>query len=250
MKLNEGMLKLLNLTSKFNSTLNLNNFINIRVPGNKLAELMGWEDGEGINSIGDLRDAVEDTGALVATGANIVNCAFTMNNVDGWSNLLGSMAMGVTSVIVQITDEIWNAIACQINLAAQQVINTFTNIVSALHSVVISCVAIWEAIKGLDDWVNKVEWNLDLELAKENCADMYAAIGGCLLNKFLGPYLDEFKEKALKEINEAGREFNDILYNELSDANTFAAYSEHEAFLLKKSSLQIKGLTRQNLLGV
>ena len=249
MKLNDGMQKLMSLTSKFNSMLNLNNLINVNIPGNKLTELMGWEDGEGINSLSDILDTLNDSAGLVATGANIINCAFTMGK-DGYANLLGSMAMGVTSVIAQITDEIWNAIACQINQAVQQVINTFTNIVSAIHSLVTNVLLIWEALKGLKDWLGEIDIDIDLALAEQNCADMFAAIGGCLLNKFLGPYLDEFKEKALETINETGQTFNDILYNELQDANTFAAYAEHEAFLLEKSKLQIKGLTRQNLLGV
>jgi hypothetical protein len=52
------------------------------------------------------------------------------------------------------------------------------------------------------------------------------------LNKFVGSYLDEFREKALNEINKGGNKLNDMLYDELSDARTFAAYANHEAFLL------------------
>ena len=89
--------------------------------------------------------------------------------------------------------------------------------------------------------------DIDFELSEKNCKDMYAAIAGCLLNKYLGPYLDEFKEKALNAINKAGNAFNDMLYEELSDARTFAAYAEQEAFLLEKAKIQIKGLTKDNL---
>lgn len=251
MSLNSSMQKVIDFTSKLNSYLDLNNLIDVKVPGGKLAEMVGWEEGEGIQSVGDLVRAVEDVGGLVATGANLVRCGYTIASSDQYKNFLGSMAMGVTNVIVQITDEIWNAVAAQINQAVMQVVGTITNIITALNNLWTSIELLWEGLKKCwDDWMRDIDFNIGLELDAKNCADMYAAIGGCLLNKFLGPYLDEFKEKALKEINEAGKSFNDLLYEEMADANAFAAYANHEAFLLNKAELQIKGLTRENLLGV
>ena len=251
MSLNSSMQKVIDFTSKLNSYLDLNNLIDVKVPGGKLAEMVGWEEGEGIQSVGDLVRAVEDVGGLVATGANLVRCGYTIASSDQYKNFLGSMAMGVTNVIVQITDEIWNAVAAQINQAVMQVVGTITNIITALNNLWTSIELLWEGLKKCwDDWMRDIDFNIGLELDAKNCADMYAAIGGCLLNKFLGSYLDEFKEKALKEINEAGKSFNDLLYEEMADANAFAAYANHEAFLLNKAELQIKGLTRENLLGV
>jgi len=78
---------------------------------------------------------------------------------------------------------------------------------------------------------------------------MYAAIAGCLLNKFLGPYIEEFTDKVVGKINEVGNNFNNALYEGLQDVNTFSSYANQESFLLKKASLQIKGLTKENLLG-
>lgn len=251
MSLNSSMQKIIDFTSKLNGYLDLNNLIDVKVPGGKLAEMVGWEEGEGIQSVGDLVRAVEDVGGLVATGANLVRCGYTIATSDQYKNFLGSMAMGVTNVIVQITDEIWNAVAAQINQAVMQVVGTITNIITALNNLWTSIELLWEGLKKCwDDWMRDIEFNIGLELDAKNCADMYAAIGGCLLNKFLGPYIDEFKEKALKEINETGKSFNDLLYEEMADANAFAAYANHEAFLLNKAELQIKGLTRENLLGV
>jgi hypothetical protein len=77
---------------------------------------------------------------------------------------------------------------------------------------------------------------------------MYAAIAGCLLNKFLGPYIEEFTSKVVGKINEVGNDFNDKLYDELQDANVFASYANREAFLLKKASIQMSGLTKENIL--
>lgn len=244
------MQKIIEITSKVNGFLDLNNFVDVKLPGGKFAEMMGWEEDEGINSISDLTRVVEDVGGLVATGANLVKCGYTIATSDQYKDFLGSMAMGATNVILQITDEIWNAVAAQINQAVMQVVGAITNIITALHNLWTSVELLWDGLKKLwDDWTRELDFNIGLELDAKNCADMYAAIGGCLLNKFLGPYLNEFRDKALKEIEETGKELNDLIYDELADVNTFAAYAQHESFLLKKAELQIKGLTRENLLG-
>ena len=79
---------------------------------------------------------------------------------------------------------------------------------------------------------------------------MYAAIAGCLLNKYLGTYLEDLTSKIVGKINEVGNNFNDALYDSLSDVNTFTSYTKQESFLLKKASIQIKGLTKENLLNI
>lgn len=249
MGLNSSFQKIIEFTQKFSNTLNPDNLINIKIPGDKVSELLGFEEGEGIHSVADLKDAVTDAGALVATGANIIKCGLSMGTSE-WGNFLGQMAMGVTSVIAALTDQIIEIVALQINMAINQVVGVITNIISALHNLWNSMEMIWRSLQNLwDSWIEDIEFNLQLELDEKNCKDMFAAIAGCLLNKFLGPYIDEFKEKTIDAINEVGKDFNDMLYEELSDANTFAAYANHEAFLLKKASLQINGLNRQNLLG-
>lgn len=248
MGINSSMQKIISFTQKFSNSLNLNKLLSVDIPGNPLTSFLGIEDGEGIHSLADLKDAVDETGSLLATGANIIACVGM--GLDGYTGFIGQMAMGATAVILSITDQIIEAVSLQLQMAINQIVNMVTNIVSALHNLVNSMMMIIESIKNvLNSWRDGVEFDLKLELDKKNCKDMYAAIAGCLLNKFLGPYIDEFKEKTLNAINEYGKEFNDLLYDELADANTFAAYANQEAFLLKKASLQINGLSKQNLLG-
>jgi hypothetical protein len=98
------------------------------------------------------------------------------------------------------------------------------------------------------NWTDWADWKFQLNIEKEACMDMYAAIAGCLLNKYLGPYLEEFTDKVVGKINEVGNNFNDALYDSLSDVNTFTSYANQESFLLKKASIQLKGLTKENLL--
>ena len=165
MSLNSSMQKVIDFTSKLNSYLDLNNLIDVKVPGGKLAEMVGWEEGEGIQSVGDLVRAVEDVGGLVATGANLVRCGYTIASSDQYKNFLGSMAMGVTNVIVQITDEIWNAVAAQINQAVMQVVGTITNIITALNNLWTSIELLWEGLKKCwDDWMRDIDFNIGLEL--------------------------------------------------------------------------------------
>lgn len=247
MGLNSSLQKVISYTSKFNSMLNPQTFLNVSVPGANLGKIFGQEDGEGVQTLGDLIGQVEDIGGDIMTGVNLVRCTKYMN----WGNiggLLGSMAMGTASVIMAITDQILDAVAIQLGNAVQQVVGTITAIVDALVNVWTSIELLIDAISDLWDSISfDIDFDIDFELSEKNCKDMYAAIAGCLLNKYLGPYLDEFKEKALNAINKAGNAFNDMLYEELSDARTFAAYAEQEAFLLEKAKIQIKGLTKDNL---
>lgn len=149
-----------------------------------------------------------------------------------------------------VIDEIYDAISYQISNAVNQVVGSILAVVDALGSLVSSIVSLWEAIVDtVSSWADWSNLKLELELQQENCKDMFASIAACLLNKFLGSYLDEFTEKVVGKINEVGSDFNDKLYDELQDANAFASYAKQEAFLLKKASIQIKGLSKENLLG-
>ena len=247
MAVEEELQKIISFTSKFTSGPNFGSMTSFKIPGSNITEMLLGDDGDDleISSLSDVKNIISDVGGTIMTGANIINCAFTMHSVDGWSNFLGSLAMGVTGVIASIADEIWNAIAVQLNMAVQQIINTLFNIVTAIHNLIKSGLLIVQAIKnlfsgdGFSDLWKKLSWP-DF-IAKENCADMFAAIAGCFLNKFLGPYIDEFKEKATSKINELGKSMNDLIYDELADANLYAAYANREAFLLEKMSIQING---------
>lgn len=85
-------------------------------------------------------------------------------------------------------------------------------------------------------------------LNKNECIELYSSIAACLLNKFLGPFVDKFTEKVVGGINDVGEEFNNMLFEELQDVNTLSSYINQEAFLLEKASLQMRGLTKENLL--
>lgn len=245
MSLNSQLQKVISFTSKMNSTLNPQKLINVTLPGVNLGKLFGFEDKEGIQTLGDLVETIEDIGGDIMTGVNLIHCASIMNMND-WSNFLGQMAMGVTSIVASITDTIIEAIAIQINSAVQQVVGAITSVVSALHNLVTSVVLLLEGLSDLWDAISfDVDFDFEFELSEKNCKDMYAAIAGCLLNKFLGNYLDEFKEKALEVINKGGNKFNNFLYAELSDVHTFAAYANQEAFLLEKAKIQIDGLRKE-----
>ena len=91
-----------------------------------------------------------------------------------------------------------------------------------------------DMIKSWTDWSNI---RIDLDIDEENCKDIYAAIAGCMLNKLLGPYIEEFTSKIVGKINEVGNNFNDVLYENLQDANVMASFARQESFLLNKASL-------------
>lgn len=247
MGLNSSLQKVISFTAKINSAINPQNLLNVTVPGSALNKIFGFEEEEGEQTIGELVSQVTNLGGDIMTGANLVRCAFIMDRSD-WGDFLGQMGMGVAGVITSIVDVIFEAVAIQIGNAVQQVVGMITSIVSALHNLWTSIELLWQSLVDLwNSFDVDIISDIDFELHEKNCKDMYAAIAGCLLNKFLGPYLNDFKEKALSSINNVGNKFNDILYEELSDAHTFAAYANQEAFLLKKAQIQIDGLRKDVL---
>lgn len=145
MSLNSEMQKIISFTQKFSDSLNPDNLINFKIPGGRVANLLGYEGGEEITSLSGLLDAVERANGLVATGANIVRCAGIMG-MDGFGGFLGQMAAGSVQVIAAITDEIFQAIAVQIDAAINQVISAITNIISALQNLWTSILLLAESI--------------------------------------------------------------------------------------------------------
>lgn len=251
MGLNSSMQKVLQYTQKINAVLDPNKWLSMRLPGG-VGSIFGRETGEGETSLGEVLDELNTMAGDIMTGANLIRCAYLMskNGAAGWGDFLGALSMGVMGAVTAVADTIMDAIYVQISNAVNQIVNLVSSLLDAIFNVWAAMCQIWDALKDL--WNKKGEWvdfNLDWALAEENCKDMYAAIGACLLNKFLGPYLDEFKEKATNQINKYGAQLNDLIYEEVADVRTFAAYANQEAFLLKKASLQIKGLTRENLIG-
>ena len=210
--------------------------------------VMGIEGDLSFNSVSDLKSSISQIRGGIAQGANMVRCGWELLGPQGLQ-FLGQLIEGVGGAIGSIVDEIMDAIAIQISMAAQQIIGCVTAVINAFLNLVSSILLLTEIIGDMiDSWTDWSGFQFELGLKEAQCKDMYAAIAGCLLNKFLGPYLEEFSSKIVGKINEVGNDFNSKLYDELQDANTFASYANHEAFLVKKASIQLAGLTKESIL--
>lgn len=233
--------KLLNITS--GSQLGTN------IPTNSVMSALGVDGPLGLGSAAEIANTVKEMKEGIANAATMAYCAWNLFSIQGALDFLDRVAMGLDSAIASILDQVIDAVATQISMAAQQVIGAFTSLLDALANLVQSVLLIADSLADLwESWTNWSNWKFQMNLEKEACLDMYASIAGCLLNKYLGPYLEEFTDKVVGKINEVGNNFNNALYDSLSDVNTFSSYANQEAFLLKKASIQIKGLTKENLL--
>lgn len=247
MGLNQSMQKIISYTQKINNALNPDNWLSVKIPGKGLGKIFGREEDEGEVTVAQLMEDLNTLSGDVMTGWNLIRCLDMGKS--GYAGLVAQLGMGVMGAVAAVADEIMDAIYIQISNAVNQIfdvinslIDVFFNLWCTIYQIVQSIV---DFFKSLGDF-GKLQMKAALD--KENCKDMYAAIGACLLNKFLGPYLEEFKEKAVNEINKGGAKLNDLVYEELSDVRTFTAYANQELFLLKKANYQIQGLTKDNLL--
>jgi hypothetical protein len=117
MSLTESLDNIVKYTAKINTYLNPQNLLNVKIPGANLGKLFG-EEGENIATLGDVIEGVERIGGDIMTGVNIVRCAFIMG-ADGYKGFIEQMAMGVTSVIASIADQIIEAVAIQLGNAVR-----------------------------------------------------------------------------------------------------------------------------------
>ena len=241
------------ITSFTNRIVNLTNGsqTGTNLPTNAVTRALGISEELGFGSLEEIKESISEISGTVNKGYTMVRCAVDLFTTGAGLDFLYKLASGIDNAIQSVIDEIFDAVATQVSLAAQQVIGAVTNLIDSLLNLVNSILLIAESLKELyDSWTN---WEIEIkewQYNKEQCADMYASIAACLLNKLLGPYLDKFTEKVTGKINEIGNDFNNKLYDELQDVNTFSSYANQEAFLLKKASIQMKGLTKENLLGV
>lgn len=220
------------------------------IPSSSFTRIMGIEGDLSFGSLSDIKNSIGEIKEGIAQTASIVYCAYTLATSKQGLAFLDQLVTGVAGVIGAITDQIIDAIAVQISNAAQQVIGCVTSVIDALQNLVASVLILAEAIVDMaQSWTHWADLKIELEIEEENCKDMFSSIAACLLNKYLGPYIEEFTDKIVGKINEVGNNFNNALYEGLQDANTFASYANQEAFLLKKASIQMKGLTKENLLG-
>ena len=213
--------------------------------------IMGLDD-LSFNSIADTKMSLaEIKGAMVQT-LTTASCLKYMvwDNPAEMLNLLDQLATGVIGAIGSVVDEIYDAVSYQISAAINQVSGTIISLVSSLQQLVNSIISLFDVIcDTITSWFDWSKLKIELELQQENCKDMFASLIACYLNKHLGKYLDEAANKAISGINEIGNEFNNKLYDELQDVQMFSSYARQEAFLLNKASIQINGLSKENVLG-
>ena len=221
------------------------------IPTNSALSVLGITEDLSFNSIGDIKNSINSIIGGVSRGVTMVKCAYDMFSLDNGLDFLLKLASAMDNAIQTVIDQIFDAVATQVAIACQQIIGTVINFINAIANLINSVLAIADAIKKLwNSWTNWGEWKWEFNLENDSCSDMFAAIAGCLLNKFLGPYLDEFTNKIVGKINEVGNNINDKLYDEFQDVNMFSSYANQEAFLLKKASIQLQGFSKESILGV
>lgn len=248
MGLNSGMAKIVSFT---NSIVGFSSVAatHANIPNNTFLRIMGISEDLPISSLSDIKETISDIKEGITQGVNIIRCAYNLASTKQGLEFLSQMALGSVGIIGAITDQVITAVSVQISMAASQIVGTISNVITAFQNLVSSVMLLTEAIKDIyDSWTSWSKIKIQLELDEDECKNMYAAIAGCLLNKFLGSYIEDFTSSLVGKINEIGNNFNDALYDGLQDANVFASYANQEAFLLKKASIQMKGLTKENLL--
>lgn len=229
------------IVSKTNQFMNS---FHVSIPTGKVGEIFGIEDIE-INSLSDLAGAVQEAGSIVALGYNMASCAM---NASTWTGLIESLSFGISAAMMDIAQNISSAISAQIRAAFQQIMGTLLNLVMSVMNLFSSIMLLWESFKKLGDWADVSLKSLNFAKDRQNCVDMMSSIAACYLNKFLGPILDEFESDVIDSINEFGNSLNNKISEELEDTQILTDYINRESFLLKKASIQISGLTPENVL--
>lgn len=254
MGLSDSMAKITAFTSKLTSFTPSS--LTANIPATSFTKALGLDGDYSFNSITDIKNSISELKERMGTAASLTYCTaivayhtFTGSNIGGIGAVLRNMATGAMGIIAEIWQQIADAVAAQVGMVVGQIVGTIVNLVSALQNLVVSIATLATAIGNMfKDWFDWSKFNIQLEIEAENCKDMLSAIAACYLNKLLGPYIEQFTSKVVGKINEVGNNFNELLYDEFQDINMFTSYSNQEAFLLQKASLQIKGLTKENLL--
>lgn len=248
MSLASSMKKVTSFTRKLGN-ITSGSQLGTNIPTNSVMRALGVDEPLELDSPEDIANTIRELKEGVANAATLAYCAYNLFTTKQGLEFLDRLALGFEQAIASILDQVIDAIATQISMAAQQVIGAFTSLLDALANLVQSVILIADSLIYLwNNWTDWSNWRFQMNIEKEACVDMYASIAGCLLNKYLGPYLEDFTDKVVGKINEVGNNFNEALYDSLSDVNTFSSYANQEAFLLRKASIQLKGLTKENLL--
>lgn len=251
MSLNSSLSKITSFTSKLTSFTPNN--LRANIPSNAFTDALGiGGESMGFGSISEIKQSIGLAKQSIAQAATLGWCSFVLFE-DGGKTALGvltNIATGAMAIVTDIYQQVMQAIAAQVSAAVGQIIGAITSIVSALQNLVTSVLILAEGILGVfNSWLDWSDFQIELEIERQNCKDVLSSIAACYLNKLLGPYIEQFTSKIVGKINQVGNTFNSELYNALQDTNTLASFANQEAFLLQKASIQIKGLTKENLLG-
>lgn len=251
MSLNSAMQDVIRVTGKLTSLANNTrnkNPLHCNTPYSAVQRVLGLQVFDDIESIQDLKSAIQQIKQKIALGASYVQCISIMGLKD-WGQVLENIANGVGDAMASVLNQIMVAIQSQIQQAIGQILGTVNNLIDALfnlvNSIFVLMAAIQETIRSWFEWAND---KINFQRSQQECIDMFSTIGACLLNKFLGPYIQQFTSKVVGKINQVGNNINDKIYQQLYDVNTFSAYANQQAFLLKKAALQTRGLSKTNLL--
>lgn len=238
MSLLDSIEKMINKTSNF-----MNSF-KVSIPTGKVGEFLGVDDIE-INGIGDIGNAVQEAGGAVSLGFNLLNCGLMGST---WAGMLESILFNLSTAVLDIAETIMSAIAAQLRAAFNQILSTLFSLVTSIMSLIKTIFALWDAIKGLASWLDVSLGKFVNILNREQCVDLYSSIAACLLNKFLGPLLDEFESDALNAVNKVGNKFNDFISEQMEDVDVLTSYIDRENFFIQKAKIQIEGLSPENVL--
>lgn len=258
------------------------------IPTNSVMRALGMGDSLGFGSLSEIKNSIESVVGGVVTGVNMIKCAYDLFSIDDAIAFLDNMAntfvngvvgaaVGVVNTAINaataVVDQVVGAVVGQVTAAISQVLGAIHGVLDAIQNMINSILLIADALKDLwDSWTNWADWKWSLDIESQSCEDMFTSIAGCLMNQFLGSKFDkllgkvtgkisgfgdkigdsitDFGDKITGKVNKLGNAVNSSIYEELSDVNAFSSYANQESFLLKKASLQIRGLTKENLLGM
>lgn len=214
------------------------------IPTGKVGQFLGIDDIQ-IQGLSGLSSAVGEVASGVTQGLSLAYC---MLSPEGWAGMLGGIAYGLTDAAFGMLQTIQEAISAQLRAAVQQIIGTLINFVTSIMNLIANICLLFKAIADLSSWFDLGSKSLKLAIEREECGSMMASIAACILNKYLGEFLDELESDIVDSINEVGNAVNNKIADAMEDVNLMSSYINREAFLIKKAQIQVAGLTPENVL--
>jgi hypothetical protein len=203
------------------------------IPTNSVMKALGMGDSLGFGSIAEIKNSIENIAGGIATGINLIKCAWDLLSIDTALAFLEQLAMGVVGAVTAVIDQVVGAVVGQVTAAISSVIGAVLGVINAIKNMINSILLIVDALIDLwENWTNwgDLKWQLDIE--SQSCEDMFSSIAGCLLNQLLGNKFDKllgkitgFGDKITGKINDFGGRINSAIYEEMQDVNTFTSFA-------------------------